>query len=144
MRTPAAIAIALVLVAPALPFPASANDPGFIVVAHPSVKANGISAEALSRAFLKKDTAWPDGQAIAVVEPAADAVRAAFAARVHRRSLAALRSYWNQMIFGGRDVPPVEKPSDAAVLEWVREHPGALGYVSAGAPTAGVRVLALD
>lgn len=132
----------LLAVSPVLASPA--GDAAFVVVAHPSVEVGRLSREQLSRLFLKKDTRWPGGDGVLVVEPADPAVRKAFAARVHGKSLGALRSYWNQMIFGGRDVPPVEKPSDQAVLDFVREHPGAVGYASPAAATAGVRVLSVD
>jgi len=130
--------VALLALAPAL---AAGGEGGFLVVAHPSVKLESVSRDQLSRLFLKKETRWPDGAGVLVVEPADPAVRKAFATGVHGKSLGALRSYWNQMIFSGRDVPPVEKPSDEAVLDYVRQHPGAIGYASAGAVPSGVRSL---
>ena len=50
------------------------------------------------------------------------------------RSVSAVRAYWQQQIFSGRNVPPVERPSDAEVLTFVKEHPNAIGYVSASTP----------
>ena len=57
---------------------------------------------------------------------------------------AAVKSYWNQQIFSGRDVPPVEKKSDAEVLTFVRSTPGAIGYVSDAAAVDGVRVVTVN
>jgi hypothetical protein len=59
------------------------------------------------------------------------------------RSVTAVRSYWQQVIFAGRDVPPPELPGDARVLEYVRQHSGGVGYVSVTADTAGAKVLAV-
>lgn len=134
------LAFAVLALAAATPRAAGADE-GFTVVVHPSVQVQQVSTEQLSRLFLKKETRWPDGQAVAPVEPGDGPARSAFAARVHRKSLGAIRSYWNQMIFGGRDVPPLERATDAAVVEYVRDHPGAIGYVAPGAATAGVRVV---
>jgi hypothetical protein len=47
--------------------------------------------------------------------------------------VSAVESYWQQAIFSGRSVPPLEKASDAEVLAFVRANPGAVGYVSGGA-----------
>jgi hypothetical protein len=57
------------------------------------------------------------------------------------RPVAAVRSYWQQIIFTGRGVPPVEFGNDSAVLSYVRSHRGAVGYVSAGTHIDGVSVL---
>jgi len=127
----------------ALPLLASADE-AFVVVAHPAVQVERLTRAELSRLFLKRDTRWPDGQGVLVVEPADPELRKAFAARVHGKSLGALRSYWNQMIFGGHDVPPVEKPSDEAVVAYVREHPGAVGYASPSAATGRLRLLSVE
>ena len=54
-----------------------------------------------------------------------------------------MRSYWQQVIFSGRDVPPPELSGDGSVLEDVKIHAGAVGYVSGGASTAGAKVLAV-
>ena len=50
-------------------------------------------------------------------------------------------SFWQQQIFAGKDVPPDTKASDADVIAFVSATPGAIGYVSAGAAVAGVKVV---
>jgi ABC-type phosphate transport system substrate-binding protein len=113
----------------------------FKVVVHPDNPAAEIDREALSRLFLKRTLRWPDGAAVQPVEPAAGRAREAFAAQVHRKSPAAVKSYWTQLIFSGRDVPPLEKATDEEVLAYVRTTRGAVGYVSPGAEAAGVKAL---
>jgi ABC-type phosphate transport system substrate-binding protein len=68
-------------------------------------------------------------------------VREEFSRVVHGKSAAAVKSTWNQQIFSGRDVPPVEKSSDGDVVAFVRATPGAVGYVSDGANTEGLHVI---
>jgi hypothetical protein len=55
----------------------------------------------------------------------------------------AVRTYWNQLIFSGRELPPAERRGDAAVVAFVRDTPGGVGYVSTGAEVAGVKVVAV-
>jgi ABC-type phosphate transport system substrate-binding protein len=122
--------------------PAGATD-DFKVVAHAENPATELTAAQLSQFFLKKSIRWPDGVEVRPVEPATPRLRERFAEVIHEKSLSAIKSYWNQLIFSGRDVPPLEKSDDAAVLAYVRSNRGALGYVSSAADTAGVRVLAV-
>jgi hypothetical protein len=62
---------------------------------------------------------------------------------VHARSVAAVKSYWQQVIFSGRGVPPPELESDEAVIRHVTRSPGAVGYVSGAANVRGVRVVSV-
>jgi hypothetical protein len=134
------LALTLSLAAPAT---AAAPEP-FLVVANGSVGIEQIPASTLSRIFLKKQTRWSDGAAILVAEIGDKEVRAAFSAQVHSMSLSALRSYWAQMVFSGRDVPPVEKGTAEALLAWVREHPGAIAVVPPGTALVGVKRIVVE
>src|SRR6185369_16960991 len=93
-------------------------------------------------AFLKSATHWSDGEAIrAVDQKPSSPTRTSFSSGVLRRSIAAVRSYWQQRIFSGRDVPPPELDSDEAVVTYVLEHRGAVGYVSGAAKVRGAKVV---
>jgi hypothetical protein len=68
-------------------------------------------------------------------------VRVSFTSAFHGKSVSAVVNYWQQQIFAGRDVPPVEKSSDAEVLATLRSTPGAIGYVSEEASIDGLNVI---
>jgi ABC-type phosphate transport system substrate-binding protein len=138
MRT-RTILLALALAAAA---PAAAED-AFKVVVHPSNPAAAMTKAQVSQLFLKKATRWPGGQTVQPIEVADDRVRERFCQQVHGKSLNAVKAYWNQLIFTGREVPPLEKRGDDDVLAYVRANPGAVGVVSAAAAGAGVKVLAV-
>jgi ABC-type phosphate transport system substrate-binding protein len=124
--------------------PSRAEAQGFRVVIHPSNPATALPKAQVSQLFLKKVTRWPDGRTVKPVEPPArSSAREAFCEAVHGKSSSAVRSYWNQLIFTGRDVPPVEKESDEEVVAYVRGNEAAIGVVSTGAALAGVKVLEL-
>ena len=114
----------------------------FVVVVHPDNPHPSVSRTFLAQAFLKKTSRWEDGEGIYPVDRGAGApVRRAFSEEVLSRSVAAVRSYWQQRIFSGRGVPPPEVASDEAVVAFVRRRRGAVGYVSPGAALQGVKVL---
>ncbi len=101
--------------------------------AHPS---SGETKSALSKLFLKKVREWGDkteGQ------PPTTWTRNRMPARPSAttstgKSVSAIKSYWQRMIFSGRDVPPDEISSESDLLKKVAADKGAIGYVSAKTP----------
>ncbi len=134
----------VVLALSALSQTGNAGDSGFVIVANARVPVATVDKEFLSRAFLKKIKTWEHDVPIAPadLEPEST-VRERFTRSVLGRSVAAVRSYWQQVLFSGRDVPPPEFDDDDAVLRYVISKPGGLGYVSKGhkVPDDGVKVL---
>jgi ABC-type phosphate transport system substrate-binding protein len=139
MRLPIVALLVLLLSVSAL-----AQGPAYRVIVHPSNAATSMTRDQVADAFLKKVTRWQSGEAIRPVDLHGSArARQEFARDVLRRSLAAVRSYWQQLIFSGRNIPPPELDSDAAVLAFVLRYPGAIGYVSADADIADAKVIAV-
>lgn len=137
-----AIALAIPFAAPA----GAAEEASWKVIVNASNPAESISKEELARFFLKKKTAWPSGKVVEPVEPGKTSdARKGFAKDVLKKSPAALQSYWQQLVFAGREVPPQEKSSDADVISFVKAHENAIGYVSRSAPDdEGVKVLTIS
>jgi ABC-type phosphate transport system substrate-binding protein len=119
----------------ALERPARAeSSPAFRILIHPDNPVTSVSRDFVTDVFLKRVTRWRDGEPAHPVDQRADAgVRIAFTESVLRRSAAAVKRYWQQRIFSGRDLPPPELDSDEAVVAYVLKHRGAIGYVSGSA-----------
>jgi hypothetical protein len=108
--------------------------PDFRVIVQGENPATGFSRDFLTDAFLKRTTRWGNGDALRPVDQRSTSlVRQKFSDGVLRRSVAAVKNYWQQRIFSGRDLPPPELDSDEAVVNYVMSHRGALGYVSGSA-----------
>jgi ABC-type phosphate transport system substrate-binding protein len=135
--------LTLIVLISSTALPASAAQ-GFKLIVNNSVHLEAVSKKSASDLFLKKTSKWESGVAVVPVDQIDTALRDAFSRAVHGKTAAAVKSYWNQQIFSGRDVPPVEKKSDSEVLAFVRTTPGAIGYVSEGASVDGVRVLDVE
>jgi ABC-type phosphate transport system substrate-binding protein len=139
-----ALAALLALALVAVGWAAAAQPPGFRVITHPGNPALSVERAFLADVFLKKITRWPDDELLYPVDQGPDSVaRQRFSDEVLRRSVFAVRSYWQQRIFAGRGLPPPELESDEAVLRYVRSRPGAVGYVSERAELGGVKVLSV-
>lgn len=119
--------------------------PPFVVIVHRSNPTRSVSRTFLADAFLKRTTRWPNGETLRPVDQRqSSAVRAQFSERVLQRPVPAVRSYWQQIIFSGRGVPPVELDSDRDVVRYVGTHLGAVGYVAGTTDTSAVSVLGVQ
>jgi ABC-type phosphate transport system substrate-binding protein len=137
--------IAIALLAGTALVTVTAQAASYKVIVNNSVSVSSLSKKAASDLFLKKTTKWESGAAVAPVDQLESSnAREGFSKAVHGKTAAAVKSYWNQQIFSGRDVPPVEKKTDAEVLAFVRSTTGAIGYVSDAASAEGVRVVTVN
>jgi ABC-type phosphate transport system substrate-binding protein len=122
--------------------PAGAAEP-FVVIVNADNPVSAVAGDQLSSLFLKKVTQWSGGLPALPVDLAADSpVRDSFSRQVHHKGTSAVKAYWQQMIFSGREVPPPEKGSAREVVAFVSANRGGVGYVPAGTPLgAGVKTV---
>jgi ABC-type phosphate transport system substrate-binding protein len=137
-RFPAAFATLLVLM---LAPPARAEE--LLVIANPSVGLPApMTLPQVQSAYLLRVTTWPDGAPIIPVNrELASAERDKFTSDVLKADTETLSAYWNELHFQGK-LPPLIQESEQAMLAFVRQVPGAIGYVSASAKPSGVIVVA--
>lgn len=126
--------------------PASAQSLPFRVVVNADNPVSSLTRERASQLFLKKVTQWQDRSRVAPVElREAAPLRSEFSRRIHLRDVGTIKTYWQQMIFAGRAVPPPERGSDTEVLEFVQQNPSAIGYVSESATLpSGVKAIEIS
>jgi hypothetical protein len=129
------------LVAPSV----QSAEQGFRVIVNTDNPVHQASRDFVSKAFLKKVREWPNGQ---VIRPAdlddSSRVRSAFSRSVLKRSVLAVKRYWQQAIFSGRDIPPPELETEVAAVRFVQRNSGGVAYVSTSANVEGVKVLSID
>lgn len=132
----------LVLGALCLAGGAGAETRGYKLVVNKANAASTLDRGEVAKMFMKQSVKWASGVA---VEPAdqspASGVRERFSADIHGKAVGAVQSAWQRIIFSGRGVPPPEVASDAAVIAFVAEHPGGIGYVTEAAGTDQVKVV---
>jgi ABC-type phosphate transport system substrate-binding protein len=122
----------------------SAAGEAYRVIVNPSNPATTVSRTDLARLFMRTAGTWPDGTpAAAVDQPRTAPVRDAFSRDVHKRDADRVVAHWATLVYAGREMPPPVRRSDQEVLEFVRQTPGGVGYVSAHAAVDGVKVIAV-
>jgi ABC-type phosphate transport system substrate-binding protein len=120
----------------------AAEPPAYRLIVHPKNPATSLDRIFLQDAFLKKQTRWPTGESIRPVDQSTSSgARKAFTRDVLGRSVSAVQAYWQQKIFSGRDVPPLEVYADDRVVAYVLAHDGAVGYVSGSAEVGAARIV---
>ena len=124
---------------------AAQSSSGYLVIVNTANTASTLPRGEVAALFLTQVTTWPDGSPVAVVDLTEKSpVRAAFSRGVIGRPIAAVRSYWQQQVFGGKGVPPTQRTSDVEVVAYVRDNPNAIGYVAPTTPLGqGIRPLTI-
>jgi hypothetical protein len=146
MRASLLLVVVAVLVSPAVAqeSPPEPEAP-YLVIVHPSNAVASLSREFLTNAFLKRTTRWPAGGAIVPADLAPrSAVRRRFTEDVLGRTVEAVRFYWQQVVFSGRGVPPIELDGDEAAVRFVLSNPGGVAYVSGSADVSRVNVVTIQ
>lgn len=137
-------AIAVVVIASIFAFPVvgQAQDADLKIVGNAGTTPESIAKKDLARIFLKKKSKWSDGRSAEPVgQKRAPELRELFSEQILGMSLDMVESHWQAQVFSGRGTPPKTLDGDAAVVDYVRRTPGAAGYVSGAAATAGVNTI---
>jgi ABC-type phosphate transport system substrate-binding protein len=112
-----------------------------LVIASPQVPESEITVEQLADIFTLKRSSWPNRiKMVPVNREASSLEREKFSEQVFNLPPQELGEYWNRLRFQGK-LPPVIQTSDQAVLSFVRNVPGAIGYINANQNPQGVKVL---
>ncbi len=133
MRKLAALALVLASL-PLLSVRPVVGQQGYRVVVHKDNPTTELPRSVVSNFLLKKKVRWDHGPKAAPVDLSSDSlVRETFSEDVHRRSVSLIQRYWQSQIFSGKGVPPPQVGDDSAVISFVSDDPGAIGYVSPNA-----------
>lgn len=111
------------------------------VIVHPSNSASLDESE-LKKIFLGKSKTFPDGNKIEPIDLASGGARDEFVKSVLGRSESQIKAYWAKLIFTGKGQAPKTLDSEAEIIKMVSQTPSAIAYVSDGAVTDSVKVVA--
>jgi len=125
------LAIVLLLAASGSVLPVAAD---IAVIVNPANTAT-LTTDELTRLYTGRSSALT---AVNIAE--SSPLRGQFDEKGVGRSSAQLKAHWSKLVFTGKGTPPLELPSEAAVIEHVANNPGAVGYVDAASVTDAVKV----
>jgi ABC-type phosphate transport system substrate-binding protein len=133
--------ILFVVVAMGILAAASLGAADLKVIANLSVGASSVSADELKGVFLATKTSLSDGSRVEPVLEKGGPIHEAFIKEYLGKTDAALHMYYRSLVFTGKASMPKTVEADADVVAYVAKTKGAIGYVSAGTATAGVKAL---
>ena len=113
-----------------------------VVITNKSTGIDSISSSEVKALFMKKQKSFSNGTAVVVGDQTDDsAIRTDFTKTVIGKKPKKLKKFWSKRIFAGKGTPPTVVGDNAEMLKWVAKTPNSLGYVSADAVDASVKVL---
>jgi len=135
-----AIAMALSLLS--APVLARSKQRIAVVASHDS-PLGAMSAVQVRHYFLGEDGESANGERIVVIDQDRDApIAVQFYNAVAGMTMRDISIYWAKKVFSGLGTPPLRiKGGDAAVKEWLKSKPHAIGYISAASADASVKTL---
>ncbi|MEN8006297.1 MAG: hypothetical protein ABFS42_04745 [Candidatus Krumholzibacteriota bacterium] len=136
--------VLLFVMASMFPGPGFAAGDDLVIIANSGLYEDAIGQKDLQRIFLGKKTRWDDKSSIVPVMLKSGPLHDRFIEGYLERSVQRFVTYWRQMVFTGKGVPPRNFVSETALVDFVAATPGSVGFVSAATNVSGVKILALD
>ncbi len=126
-------------------FAATAACAGIAIIVNAANPVQTLSNRQVAELYLGRSRTFESGQYAVVVDQTGEVpVRIQFFKDVSGLSLGQVTAYWMRLKFTGQVQPPQSLAGDAAVIEFVRKTPTAIGYVnSASSVDAKVRTVLL-
>jgi hypothetical protein len=127
----------------ALGFAASPARAQIILIANSSLNADTISRDDLRDIFTGASTGLRSGQRAKPVllnkGPAHDLFMSTYIGLNDRQ----FRSDWLSLVFAGKTAMPVSFDTESEVVDYVAQHPSAIGYIHKITPHAAVKTLTM-
>jgi TonB family protein len=114
------------------------------IIANPSVKAEGVSAEEIKSVFLEERNSLRDGTHVEPVLSKGGPAHATFLKDYLGQNNDALQNYYRTLVFTGKGSMPRALHSDEEIVAYVAKTRGAIGYVGATVSLDGVKALTVD
>jgi TonB family protein len=111
------------------------------VIANSHLSVDSISEGELKSIFLEERRSLNDGSHAEPVVEKGGVTHEAFVHEYLGKSADDLQTFYRSLVFSGKGSMPRELGSDAEVVAYIARTKGAIGYVSAEAPTEGVKTL---
>ena len=78
--------------------------------------------------YMGRTRAFPDGKLAYPFDQTN--LRSEFYLKLTQRPVAQINAYWARLMFSGQTSPPTKLPDDLSIIEIVKKHEGAIGYIN--------------
>jgi len=122
----------------------AAHAADFIVIAHEDVVQDSLDHNALKNIYLGKKTRWDNDEKIVPVMIQSGKLRTEFIDKILKKSNYQFETYWKQMIFTGKGLPPKSFKKFSELIQYIAETPGAIGFVPVIVMPEGVKIIFIE
>lgn len=116
---------------------------GPILIAHPGVPDDALSAGDVQKVFLGKTANWSDGSSVKLCTLDGGPTADAFLKGVVKKSPKQFSTFWRKAVFSGTGEMPAQFDTEAELAAFVAGTPGAVGFVDEATDHDGVKVIAI-
>ncbi len=125
-------------------FATSGRAGDVVVICNDSVPASSLSRDNIQEMFLGRKTRWSDGQKITLTLLKDSDANDVFLEEYVEKTPQQFRDYWKKQAFTGRGRIPDTFASPQEVIEFVKNTPGAVGYIPASAYESQVKSITIE
>lgn len=101
------------------------------VIVHPIAQTATLNSRQLLRIYTLQQKRWPNGRKIKVYTlPLLTPTHQLFVKKVLRSQTYQLERHWKRLLFSGIGKAPTQIDDEKAMIDMVRNTPGAIGYIS--------------
>ncbi len=136
------VIVVFMLVSVLFPSLSAAGD--VMIIAHHSIGVSKLSEKDVSNIYLGKKTVWGDGSKIVFALQENPNLLQTFLEEYVKKSPAQFDRYWKKLIFTGKAGRPKVFDNDQALIKFVGETKGAIGYVSAKSKRVNVKTISVE
>jgi len=116
---------------------------GVVLIANADNAEGVLDHDEIKRIYLGKKTRWSDDTPIIPVILKNGDTHEEFLDEYLNRTAHRFVSYWRQMVFTGKGIPPKSFTDEAELIAFVANTPGSVGYVSESSLVPEVQALTI-
>lgn len=114
-----------------------------VIIGHPTVPVSTLTKYEISNIFLGKKSVWSDSTKISFGIQKKNAVHKKFCKEYLNKSPSLFANYWKRKLYSGKGLSPHILDGDQAMIKFVAETTGAVGYVSKNTPLDKVKTISV-
>lgn len=114
------------------------------VIVNNGVPIDSVSKNDLKNIYLGKKSRWDCDEKIEAVTLSCGDTHSCFLNDIVQKTPAQFGIYWKRVIFTGKGVPFHKVDSEEEMVDYVQSTPGAVGYISDGAPTGSTKKVRVE
>ena len=114
------------------------------IITNKSVGVKSMSPNDIKDIFLGKKKKWPDNTKIYFVISSNENFHNTFLETYIHKSPKQYETYWKTMLFTGKGAPPKQFKTTKALIEYVADTQGAIGYIDSDSPPSNVNTISIE